>query len=458
MAGDSAEDPPAIWPFALSQCQLYTGSPFRAVPQRYWFVPASSIAVLMKSGWKVIFPLFAIGFPIVIVGGIVVFQKIAADREYRATIDLARSKGVLASPEDLAALAPPAAENVLTPLNDVWKRNPGLLRQLNSTAFTSAPRSQIDEVIEAAREAVKRKEAFEIPELDQEMFGSEWHTMYVLGEAAALAASRGDTKRSTEFLDLLDALDRKLVKSKNASLVKSGYSDHQGLSQLTLLCSYLARVPVGNLYRYSKAPDREVSDFDLAKVECARVLTLLDQAVEKSGRALPGSSLTPEQVAALRNGRAVREVKMLIIGYYAALQDPKKMAARKEGFGLEEMIPPVERDPDLVELLRMADGVEELSAVPLKRRWVKAVPPDLLPWFSKACRSNPKPPAGIDAARDQFGRPILFKASAGGMAIYTLGKNGKEEGRTPKSDDRWIRVDTPKAGGRLLQPRVTFSD
>lgn len=412
----------------------------------------------MKSGWKVIFPLFAVGFPIAIVGGIVVFQKAAADREYRATTELARSKGVLASPEDLAALAPPAAENVMTPLNEVWKRNPGLLNQLNSTAFASVSRTQIEQVIEAAREAVKRKEAFEMPDLDQEMFGAEFYTMYVLGESAALAASRGDTKRSTELLDLLDALDRKLVQSKNASLVQRGYSDHQGLSQLTLLCSYLARVPVGNLDQYGKAPAREVSDFDLAKVECARVLTLLDQAAEKSGRAIPGSTLTPEQVAALRNGRAVREVKMLIIGYYAALQDPKKMAARKEGFGLEEMIPPVQRDPDLVELLRMADAVEELSAVPLKRQWVKVVPSDLLPWFLKACSTTPKSPAGIEAARDRFGRQILFKVSAGGMAIYTLGKNGKEEGRTPKSDDRWIRVDTPKAAGRLLQPRLTFTE
>ncbi len=412
----------------------------------------------MKSGWKVIFPLFAIGFPIAIVGGIVVFQKIAADREYQATVDLARKAGVLTSPEDLVALAPPAADNVMTPLNAFWKRNPDLLQKLNSAPFSSVSRSQIDEVVNAARAAVMGKEAFQMPELDKDTFGSEWYTLYVLGEDAALAASRGDVKRSSDLLDLLDALARKLVRSRSAALVRSGYTDHQSLSQLTLLCSYLAKTPVGHLDQYVKPPEREVSDFDLAKIECARVLTLLDQTVVRAGRALPGPPFTPEQVGALRHSRAVRKVKMLVIEYYASLQDPAKMAARKEGFGLEELIPPVERDPDVVEILRIADEVEELSTVPLKRSWVMVAPPDLLPWFLKACSSNPKPPAGIASARDRTGQSILFKSTVRGMAIYTLGKNGKEDGRTPKSDDRWIRVDTPKAAGRLLQPRVTFTD
>lgn len=409
----------------------------------------------MKANWKLIFPIVALGLPGGIVGGILLSKMIAASREERAAYDRARAAGMLLTLSDLKRIAPADDDNVMVPLHKVWSTKKAFIKLMDKSPYSAWPARDVDDVLAAARDAVKRREAFDLPAVERLVFSDDWYTMFVIKQAMIGEAARNPAK-ARQCFDLAVALSRKLMASKDSQYAESGLREWSSLTTQALLAAYYAKEPVGDVLKIARNSDQIRPDLELARVECGRLLVLLDIFAAGSWQKGEATPISAEQEAALHDGAALRQAKVTLVSGFARLDDPKQMENLRQNRHFGAVLPKHAANPkvDLVleAALDQADGFVSLISSGKRTR---SVPEDLLPWFINACRAAGAP-AGIEQAKDRYGNPIRFKSYAGGMMVYTTGQDGKEDDPKKWKDDRWIRVETPKAGTITLRTRVTL--
>lgn len=404
---------------------------------------------------KVGYIVLAIGLPLVVLGSLALVRKLDRDRADREAILSAQAVGLFIGAEDLARLAPPEKDDAMIPLIEFWQEHPDLERRQNASS-TPVTAGETADLEKAVKEATSRKTGFRTSE-HKNAFSLVWSTTSALYRAAQQEATKGDARRATELLDQVDRLCRVLATSRRPSIVREANNSHRRLSAHALRCSFLARKSVGDLADYSKLPPVSQSAAEFIRADCAEVLAELDDALWLAEAGIR-TNLDEGDIIALKDKGATKLARNIILEYYTKLakNPPSKLGFTDIRRGGVDASPESELG-HADKILRLVRHWSSFSEMTPRQAWTLDPPPLLLPWYLKGCASYPNPPAGLASVKDEFGRPVVYKAYPGGFGIVSAGKNGRIEGMAYPSDDVHIIVHTPVVSGRTLSLRVALT-
>lgn len=403
------------------------------------------------------FVVIACGMPVLLVGGALLIKRHSDEAEISHSIQTAKSHGLTADRSDVDKLQVPDDDNAMTPLNTYWAKNgrDKVLAWKQSSPKYKIPIEETQPLLDALKEGAVRKKAWRAPGVWPDDTDIIPITMDILFKRAKTwAATNPEVARDTFVA--CDKFCRVIAASKAPDLAAQGVFWHGQMMKAVMIASYYAAPhPVADIKALTARPAGRMTYAQDVRSYSGFVITKMDQVADLAADPNPSIPyFNPEMRAAFKDEVVLRKTKALMLDYFdelarlpptAGITLPDKLMASADKIG-----------PKAHNIVQMMQWLCKLACFEFRSPWNGyEMPVDLAPWFLAACKAGIKSPPGLEGFKDMAGDAVHFKTIPGGLAIYTLGKDGIEANWS-KGDDRWIRVQD--TGGTLNEKIAAFRD